>query len=176
MSRSSPHVHAARIYTFEQETIAPVLDTGSFATNKAIWTSATPRARAATHSPLSDAVSSLLPAAEEAGQQSRLPAGKYIAYGTRALGAVDGTYGVGQHIAQGRGAETVTAGSKIGGGLAGAYAGAKAMAPVGAILLGGFGAKAGAAFGAGVGAFVGAEASQQKKSPAAPHPTSLARR
>jgi hypothetical protein len=105
-------------------------------------------------------LTTILPSIEEGGQQSSLQVGKYIAYGARTLGALDGAYAIGQHVAQGNGAEAATAVSKVGGGLAGAYAGAKALAPLGAAVFGVPGAKAAAVFGAGIGAFGSADAAE----------------
>ncbi|MDO8904344.1 hypothetical protein [Hydrogenophaga sp.] len=109
---------------------------------------------------MSSTVSTLLPGAVEAGRQSNLPSGKYIAYGAKALGRLEGTYVAGQHLIQGNGAETVTASATIGGGIAGAYAGAKALAPLGAIAGGVAGAKAFAVAGGVLGATAGAEAAE----------------
>ncbi|MDR7151727.1 hypothetical protein J2W49_003703 [Hydrogenophaga palleronii] len=157
---SSTQVRTGAIYVFENGGVAPVAAPGSFETNAIVWTTAAPRARASTHSYLSNAVSTLLPGAEEIGQQSGMPAGRHIAYGAKALGALDSVYAVGQHAVQGNGAEAATASAKVGGGLAGAYAGAKALAPAGALVLGVPGAKAGAAVGAVFGALAGGSAAE----------------
>ena len=159
MTSALGQVHTGRVYAYDNGAVAPVDRLGSFENNSAIWTTAAPRARAATHSPLSDALTTVLPGLEEAAQQAGTPAGKYIVYGAKALGTLDSTYTVGQHVWQGNGAETVSAGAKVGGGLAGAYAGAKAIAPVGAFW-GPPGAKVGGVAGAVIGGAVGANTAE----------------
>lgn len=160
MTQALHQVRTDRIYAFSGGTFFQEATAGTFDTNTAVWATAAPRARALTHSPLPDALTAVLPSIEEGGQQSRIQASKYIAYGARSLGALDDAYAIGQHVAQGNGAETATAATKVGGGLAGAYAGAKALAPLGAAVFGVPGAKAGAVLGAGVGGFAGAEAAE----------------
>ncbi len=160
MSNTPVQVRSEHVYAFDNDELRAETNTGSFETNAAIWTTAAPRARAVTHSPLSEAVSTLLPGAEEAGRQSGVPTGKYFAFGARSLGALDSAYAIGQHTAEGNGAEAATAGAKVSGGLAGAYVGAKALAPTGAFLGGGAGAKVGAVVGAIYGATYGGKAAE----------------
>lgn len=156
----TPAIRTERIYVYANEAIAPALAPGSFETNTAIWTTAAPRARVDTHSPVSEAASALLPAAEGADQHTRLPLGKFIAYGAKAVGSLDNAYAVGQHAVQSQGAELVTATTKAGGSAAGAYLGAKALAPVGGLFLGAKGAAFTGSIGAVVGGLGGGEAAE----------------
>lgn len=160
MANNSNQVRSEHLYAYDNDSARQVATSGTFETNTSIWTTAAPRARATSHSHLSDALSTLFPGVEEAGQQSSRLAGKYIAYGAKALGALDSAYSVGQHALQGNGAEAATSGAKVGGGLAGAYAGAKVIAPVGTMLGGPGLGKGLAVLGAVYGATYGADAAE----------------
>lgn len=160
MTNTVTQVRTDRLYAFSNGATTPVADAGEFHVNTAIWTTAAPRARVPTHSPLSDAVSALLPSSEEAGHRSGLPAGKYIAYGSKILGKVDDAYGVGQHLLHGDGAETVTAVSKVGGAIGGGYTGAKTFGLAGTALGGPPIGLPLSVIGAGAGALVGARTTE----------------
>jgi len=73
---------------------------------------------------------------------------------------MDDAYSVAQHLVQGNGAETVTAAAKVGGGLGGAYAGAKACGAAGGIAAGPPGAALSAVACASIGGLVGAETAE----------------
>lgn len=160
MTKTLPQTYPDRIYAFSNGAVPRVVDAGEFHVNAAVWTTASPRARLTTHSPLTDAVSTFLPGSEEAGNRSGLPVGKYIAYGAKALGTLDNAYGVGQHLVQGNGAEAATSAIRVGGGISGAFTGAKAFGIAGTAYMG---PKVGSGFaviGAAIGATAGAEAAE----------------
>ena len=66
-------IRPERIYVYANGAIAPAPAPGSLDTNTAIWTTAAPRARAATHSILSEGISTLLAAEGKADENARPP-------------------------------------------------------------------------------------------------------
>ena len=160
MSNGLPQVYPERLYRLASEGVSQVNEAGTFGANSQVWTTVSPRARVATHSPLQESVSALLPSVEEVGHRSTLAAGKVIAYGAKALGTLDDAYGVGQHVVQGNGAEAVTSASKAGGAAASAYASGKAIGLTVTPLAGPFIGGGTAVVGASVSAFLGGEAAE----------------
>jgi len=160
MSSAKHRVQPDRLFKFANGAVTLTDDVGTFAVNSAVWTTASPRARVPTHSPLSDESSALLPSAEEAGSRTMLTAGRYVFYGAKALGTLNDVYAVGQHIVQGNGAEAVTSVSKTAGAISSAYVGGKstalAVTPVAGPFIGG----AAAIFGGGASAYLGGNAAE----------------
>jgi len=159
---NKPKVSTGNVFSFSNGALSSVAGAGTLQTNVNIASDAAARPRIGTSEILSDGPSAVV-AGLEAGAGSatthfpNLPGGVgKIAPGAAYVGAINDTINVGQHIAQGNGAEAVTEGLGVAGQAGGAWIGAQVGSSVGSIFPGP-GNVIGAGMGAGIGALGGAQ-------------------
>lgn len=166
-SSASPEaaVHVGNLFVLSGGSVITAPNIGSFETNANVWSAATPRSRASTTEILPDGPSAVVAGVEHGAASAaiHLPSTSGIAGrivpGAAYVGMGNDAVNVGQHVLQGHGAEAVTEGVGVVGQAGGALVGAKVGAalgasggpfapitvPVGALIVGGFGAYVGAA-------------------------------
>ncbi len=156
----STKVQTGKVFDFDNGVISEIESTGSFEFNTDVLTTAGPRARVPTIEILSDGPSAVAAGVEKGAEKAvvALPTtggitGR-IAPVAGYVGMANDTINVGQHVAQGNGAEAATEGLGVAGQASGAWVGAEIgagltsfyppLVPVGVLLGAAVGALGGA--------------------------------